>query len=317
MNPAWPELPFDAWRDTHETLHRWLQIVGKIRLAQSPWVNHSWSVTLYVTARGLTTLAIPHGEESFQLDFDFVDQRLWVHAGRGRRSLALEPQPVALFYRRLMTLLDDLGVPVTIHSKPSELADAMPFEEDEVHCAYDPEYANRFWRVLAQAQRVMDVFRGRFTGKSSPVQFFWGNTDLALTRFSGRRAPRHPGGRRHLPDRVLRDAYSEECSECGFWPGGSESAEAVFYSLAYPEPPGFSSARLQPSQARYSKELGEFVLPYEEVRRSSDPDAAVLDFLQSAYEAAADRAGWDREALEPDLQGRFRPVRRGPARIAR
>jgi hypothetical protein len=314
MNPSWPELRFEAWRETHATLHLWLQIIGKIRLAQVPWINHSWQVSLYVSARGLTTLAMPHGDATFQVDFDFIDHRLWIHAAKGRSaSVALAPQSVAAFYHQVMASLAQLGVPVDIHAKPNELEDATPFAVDESHRSYDAEYANRFWRVLAQSERVLQIFRARFIGKSSPVHFFWGNTDLALTRFSGRRAPEHPGGRPHLPDRVLRDAYSHECSECGFWPGGTEHPEPLFFSLAYPEPPGFKGARLRPAAAHYAKQLGEFVLPYDEVRRAADPDALVLEFLQSAYEAAADLGRWDREALEYD----FRPARRDRARIAR
>jgi len=310
----WPQLHYPAWGDTHATLHRWLQVVGKLRVAQSPWINHSWHVSLRVTARGLSTLTIPHGKRTFQVDLDFIDHQVRVHTDEGRsNSLELQPQSVAQFHGRLMGILEELGVPVAIHAKPSELEDAVPFHEDEAHRAYDAEYASRFWRVLVQCQRVLETFRARFRGKSSPVHFFWGNMDIALTRFSGREAPRHPGGRPNLPDRVLRDAYSHECSECGFWPGGEEYPEPVFYSLAYPEPSGFRTAAVAPEVARYSQELKEFVLPYENVRRSSDPDAKALEFLQSAYEAAANLGGWDRAALEYPL----RPERRGPARTAR
>jgi hypothetical protein len=311
---AWPPLPFDAWRDTHATLHRWLQIVGKLRVAQSPWVNHSWHVSLHVTARGLSTLTIPHGSRTFQVDVDFIDHRMWVHTDEGRsKSIGLEPQSVAELHGRLMGALGELGVPVAIHGKPNELEEAVPFPEDRAHRSYDAEYANRFWRVLVQCQRVLETFRARFVGKSSPVHFFWGNMDIALTRFSGRQAPRHPGGRPNLPDRVLRDAYFHECSECGFWPGGDEHPDPVFYSLAYPEPAGFRTAGVAPDVARYSTQLGEFVLPYENVRRAPDPDARALEFLQSAYEAAANRGGWDRAALEYPL----RPERRDRARTAR
>ena len=296
---AWPSLPYEAWADTHQTLHLWLQIIGKIRLAQSAWINHSWHVALEVTANGLSTLALPHGTRAFQIDFDFTAHRLLVQTSDGAsRSIALAPKSVAAFYREVMGALQALGVPVKISTTPSELSDPIPFPEDETHRAYDAEYANRFWRVVLQANRVLKVFRARFRGKSSPVHFFWGNTDLALTRFSGRPAPRHPGGRPHLPDWVLRDAYAQECFECGFWPGEASNPQGGFYGLAYPEPPGFKSAVVMPSAARYSEELGEFLLPYEAVRRSSSPDDTVLEFLQSAYEAAATFGNWDRAALE-------------------
>ena len=304
---GWPELEYGAWRETHATLHRWLQVVGKLRVACAPWVNHSWHVSLAVTARGLSTLTIPHGARAFQVDLDFIAHELRVvTTDGGVRAMALAPQPVATFYRRLMGMLDELGVRVAIARKPNEIEDAVPLDEDETHRAYDADAVTRFWRALVQAERVMNVFRARFRGKSSPVHFFWGNTDLALTRFSGRRAPEHPGGRPNLPDAVLRDAYSHECSECGFWPGGEEHPEAVFYSLAYPEPPAFRDAVVQPPGAHYSRELAEFVLPYDEVRRASEPDALLLEFLQSAYEAAARLGDWEREALEFDV----RPQRR-------
>jgi hypothetical protein len=298
----WPSLPFEAWRDTHSTLHLWLQIVGKIRLAQAPWVNHSWHVSLRVTARGLSTLAMPHGTRALQIDFDFIGHQLIVHSTDGKRgSMALEPKSVATFYRELMALLRELELPVTITREPSELRDPIPFAQDEQHRSYNPEYANRFWRVLLQAERVLDIFRARFWGKSSPVHFFWGNADLALTRFSGRRAPEHPGGRPHLPDWVLRDAYSHECFECGFWPGEAENPQPVFYCLAYPEPDGFRTAKIKPRGAHYSEALKEIVLPYDAVRLAPSPDATVLEFLQSAYEAAAQLGGWDRSALDYPL----------------
>ena len=296
---VWPELPFAAWRDTHATLHLWLQIVGKIRLAQMPWLNHSWHVSLYVSSRGLTTLAIPHGERFFQIDLDFIDHRLQVHSSDGASSaMALAPQPVARFYGELMTLLAKAGLPVAIRAAPNELEHAIPFPEDRVHRAYDAEYAQRFWRIVLQSSRVLERFRARFRGKSSPVHFFWGNSDLALTRFSGRRAPEHPGGRPHLPDRVLKDAYSHECYECGFWPGNEENPEPVFYALAYPEPDGFKQMKVLPAAAYYSAQLKEFVLPYEAVRPAESPDAVLLEFLQATYEAAATLGGWDRSTLE-------------------
>jgi hypothetical protein len=313
---TWPQLDYPAWRDTHATLHRWLQIAGKIRNAQAPWINHSWHISLLVTARGLSTRPVPHGKRAFQIDFDFIDHRLAVMTSDGgTRSLPLAPHSVAVFYRDLMGALAELGVPVRITRKPNEIKDeeAVPFDEDEVHRSYDGEAVNRFWRVLVQCERVMTAFRAAFRGKSSPVHFFWGNMDLALTRFSGRRAPEHPGGRPNLPDAVLRDAYSHECTECGFWPGGEEHPEPVFYSLAYPMPEGFKEARVAPRGASYSEDLGEFILPYRQVRESSDPDATVLEFLQSTYEAASDLGAWDRAGLEYDVS----PASRSRARIAR
>lgn len=299
MVSAWPDLPYESWRATRNTLQLWLQIVGKIRLAQSPWISHSWHVPAYVTPSGLTTSAIPHGGELFQIDVNVAQHRLLVHTSAGRSgSFALEAQPVCAFYERLMELLRRCNVAVVIRRKSNELAKPVRLDEDRTHCTYDAEYAHRFWRVLVQCERVFGIFRARYAGKSSPVHFFWGNMDLANTRFSGRRAPTHPGGRPHLPDAVLRDAYSHECSECGFWAGDDEHPSALFYSLAYPEPPGFAEARVTPQSAQYSRELHEFVLAYDTVRQANDPDAVLLNFLQSTYEAAADLGRWDRANLE-------------------
>jgi hypothetical protein len=296
---AWPALPYPQWKDSFETLRLWTQIAGKVRLVQSPWVNHQWHVALYVTARGLTTSPIPHGTRIFQVDFDFIDHRLWIRADDGQsRSMALEPQPVSLFHKRLLGLLGELGLPVKINRKPNELAQAIPFDEDELHRSYDAEHAQRFWRALVQADRVFKVFRGRFIGKCSPVHYFWGSGDLAVSRFSGRRAPAHPGGAPNMPDRLLREAYSHECSSCGFWPGGEAAPYPFFFSYAYPAPAGFAEARIRPAEASYNRGLGEFVLPYDAVRESASPDAMLLDFLQSTYDAAADLGGWDRAALE-------------------
>jgi len=297
----WPSLPLDAWTDTCATLHLWTQIVGKIRLAQTPWVNHSWHVTLYVTARGLTTSPIPHGMRVFQIDFDFVTHELVIQSSDGGRGgLPLRPQTVATFYERVMEELRKLELPVDIHKKPNEVPNAVRFDQDESHSAYDAEFANRFWRVLVQADRVFKRFRARFIGKCSPVHFFWGAPDLAVTRFSGRRAPEHPGGVPNLPDRIAQEAYSHEVSSCGFWPGGGPVPHAAFYSYAYPEPPGFSEARVKPDGAFYSRDLREFILPYDVVREADprDRDDVLLDFLQSTYEAAANLAGWDRDGLE-------------------
>jgi hypothetical protein len=295
----WPELPLDAWADTYATLHRWMQIVGKVRLVQGPWLNHCWDSTLYVTARGLSTSPVAHGPRTFQVDFDFVEHRLRIESSDGGSGgFPLRAESVASFYRGLQEELESLGLPVRINKRPNEVPDPVPFDEDEAHAAYDPEYANRFWRVLVQCERVFRTFRGRFIGKCSPVHFFWGAPDLAVTRFSGRVAPEHPGGIPNLPDRVTRDAYSHEVSSAGFWPGGGPVSHAVFYSYAYPEPAGFSAASVRPGQAFWSADLKEFLLPYDVVRTSEDPDAVLIEFLQSTYEAAANLGKWDRDALE-------------------
>ena len=295
----WPGLPLDAWNETFATLHMWTQVVGKIRLVQSPWTNHSWHVTLYVTARGLSTSPIPYGSRSFEIEFDFISHALTIQASDGRTaSVPLEPQSVATFYSRVMKEMAGLDLQVHIRTKPNEVPEAIPFDRDETHRAYDREYAFRFWRVLVQTDRVLKTFRARFTGKCSPVHFFWGGADLAVTRFSGRRAPEHPGGIPNLPDWITREAYSHEVSSCGFWPGGGAIAYPAFYSYAYPEPAGFSSAPVRPDAAFYSSELREFILPYDEIRRADSPDDTVLAFLQTTYEAAATLAAWDRNALE-------------------
>jgi hypothetical protein len=296
---VWPDLPYAAWRDTCATLHLWTQIVGKIRLARTPWLNHSWHVTLYVSGRGLTTSPIPFGERTLEIEFDFIDHVLWLRTNDGRfRQVVLQPQPVAMFFTEVMAALDGLGMSVRINQTPSEIADGIRFSEDSVHAAYDPEYANRFWRVLAQVHRVFSLFRTAFLGKASPVHFFWGSFDLAVTRFSGRRAPTHPGGVPNLPNAVAQEAYSHEVSSAGFWPGGGAIDYAAFYSYAYPAPEGFADAPVRPAAALWSKELGEFLLSYDAVRTAGDPDAALMNFLQSTYEAAADLAKWDRAALE-------------------
>jgi hypothetical protein len=296
----WPELPYAAWRDTASTLHLWTQIVGKIRLAQTPWLNHSWHVTLYLTARGLTTSPIPYGERTFQVDFDFVEHVLSIRTSDGHfGQLMLAPMPVAQFHHELFAALADLDISVPISTMPCEIPDAIPFDQDSIHAAYDRGYANRFWRVLLSTHRAFSLFRTGFIGKSSPVHFFWGSFDLAVTRFSGRLAPRHPGGVPHLPNAVAREAYSHEVSSAGFWPGGGGPVtDAAFYSYAYPAPDGFGKARVRPGQAYFSKELGEFILPYDAMRTAPDPDAALMEFLQSTYDAAADLGHWDRAALE-------------------
>jgi Family of unknown function (DUF5996) len=306
----WPDLPYAAWKDTRDTLHLWTQVVGKIRLARAPWLNHSWHVALYVTARGLTTSPIPDRTRTFEIDFDFIDHVLWVRTSDGQfRQLMLRPMPVAEFYAALMTALRELGIEVAIGAMPCEIADCVPFDRDLVHRSYDPDYSQRFWRVLVSTHEVLSAFRTGFLGKASPVHFFWGSFDLAVTRFSGRRAPRHPGGVPHLPDAVAQEAYSHEVSSAGFWPGGGGPVEyAAFYSYAYPVPEGFAAAPVKPDAAFFSQELGEFLLPYDAVRTTRDPDAALMAFLQSTYEAAADLAKWDRAALECAI-GQPRKVR--------
>jgi Family of unknown function (DUF5996) len=295
----WPALPLAAWSDTYATLHMWTQIVGKIRLKQSPPVNHWWQVPLYVTARGLTTSSMPYGRRTLQIDFDFIDHMLVIRTGEGDvASLPLVPQSVAAFYRSLMATLRSLGVEVKIWTMPVEVPNPIRFTEDEVHAAYDAEYAQRFWRILLQVDRVLKTFRGRFIGKCSPVHFFWGGADLAVTRFSGRRAPMHPGGIPNMADFVTREAYSHEVSSAGFWPGGRGLQAPMFYAYAYPEPAGFREAAVRPGQAYFNPDLGEFVLLYDDVRRAPQPDVALLEFLQSTYEAAAGFGNWDRAALE-------------------
>ena len=297
-HPAWPALPYEAWKSTYETLHMWMQIVGKIRLERMPWLNHCWQVTFYPTVRGLTTARMPYGDEHFQIDFDFVAHELVVQTSRGERRIALAPMSVADFYRDLMAALTALEMPVQIYGKPCEVESRVPFDVDTEHQAYDAEYANRCWRILVSSADVFSRFRSRFYGKASPVHFFWGAFDLAVTRFSGRVAPPHPGGVPNLADRVTRDAYSHEVSSCGFWPGGALAPYPLFYSYAYPEPEGFSDAPLQPSEARYDASLHEFILPYDAVREADNPGEKLLAFLQSSYEAAANLAHWDRKSLE-------------------
>jgi len=308
----WPELPYAAWKDTRDTLHLWTQVIGKIRLARTPWLNHSWHVALYVTARGLTTGPMPISASggAFQIGFDFIDHVLQIRTSDGRlREFSLVPMSVAQFYAGVIVSLKDLGIEVRINPMPNEIPGAVPFTDDTVHKSYDAEYANRFWRVLLAADMVLAKFRSGFIGKSSPVHFFWGSFDLAVTRFSGRAAPKHPGGIPNLPDAVAQEAYSHEVSSAGFWPGGGGPIEyPAFYSYAYPAPEGFAEVKVTPAEAFFSKELSEFVLPYDAVRGASDPGAALMEFLQSTYDAAANLAKWDRKALECAL-GEPRKVR--------
>lgn len=302
-NTDWPALPaLDDWQHTLDTLHMWTQVVGKVRLAQTPLINHWWNVVLYVTCRGLSTSPMPHGTRLFAIDFDFVEHRLYVEDADGnRRSFALQPMTVADFYRRTMTALDELDLAVDIWPVPVEVETAIPFAEDTSHASYDPDAVQRFWRALLQADRVMTDFRADFIGKTSPVHFFWGAFDLAVTRFSGRPAPPHPGGYPNVGDHVMQEAYSHEVHSAGFWPGAG-LGEAAFYAYAYPEPDGFRAHPVEPDAATYHEALGEFVLPYDAVRTAADPDAALQAFLHSTYEAAADRADWDRGALERDTR---------------
>jgi hypothetical protein len=298
----WPELPTAAWRESYATLHLWTQIVGKIRLARAPWLNHSWHVTLYVTARGLTTSPIPDGVRTFQIDFDFIDHLVRISTSDGAtRQFALAGQSVASFYAAIMAALGDLGIHIVIDEMPNELPEPIRFSDDHQHASYDPDAVRRFFQILVNADRVFRQFRTGFLGKASPVHFFWGSFDLAVTRFSGRRAPRHPGGVPHLPDDVACEAYSHEESSAGFWPGSGAIDYPAFYSYTYPEPAGFRTMRVRPDAAFFSEVLGEFILPYDAVRSAAQPEQALLEFLQSTYEAAADAAKWDRDALECTL----------------
>jgi hypothetical protein len=298
-NPAWPELPYAAWQETRATLHLWTQIVGKIRLVQTPWLNHSWHVALYVNSKGLATSPIPHGSRTFDIQFDFIEHMLDITVSDGSaQRLPLRPQSVADFYAAVMAALTALGVPVTINEKPCEIAAGTAFSQDRVHAAYDPDYARRFWQALLQIDSVFKKFRTGFLGKSSPVHFFWGSFDLAVTRFSGRRAPPFAGKVPGLAPEVMREAYSHEVSSAGFWPGGNGTDFAAFYSYAYPVPAGFRDFAVRPAAAYFGEALGEFLLPYEAVRTAADPEATLLAFLQSTYEAAAVTANWDRAELE-------------------
>ncbi len=296
MTP-WPELTLSAWDETRDTFHMWTQIVGKVRLALEPMLNHWWQVPLYVSARGLTTSLMHAGAMGLEIEFDVIDHVLDLRTSDGRtRQVALEPRSVASFYAATMAALHELDVPVTILARPVEVVEAIPFADDEQHHAYDAAAVQRFWRALVQAHQVMARFRSGFVGKASPVHFFWGGPDLAVTRFSGRKAPKHRGGVPNCADWVQELAYSHEVSSCGFWPGGS--AEGSFYSYAYPQPEGFAAWPVTPDAAYYDDDLGEFLLPYAAVRTAEDPDALLLGFFESTYEAAAELAGWDRPALE-------------------
>jgi Family of unknown function (DUF5996) len=290
----WPSLPFETWKDTCETLHLWTQIVGKVRMELSPFVNHWWHVTLYVTPRGLTTSPIPYRGRTFEVEFDFIDHNLFILTSEGTaRAMPLIPRTVAAFYREFMASLQALGIEVAINTLPNEVPHPIRFEQDEVHGSYDPDSAHRFWRILVQVDKVFQEFRSPFLGKCSPVHFFWGSFDLAVTRFSGRRAPERPGA-----DRITREAYSHDEISCGFWPGDETFKAPAFYSYTAPKPPRLEATALRPSAAWYSSEKGEFLLRYEDVRSADAPEQVLREFLQSTYEAGATSAQWDREALE-------------------
>ena len=307
---TWPDLTYAEWRETAATLHLWTQIVGKIRLTLTPWVNHGWQVPLYVTARGLGTSPIPFDGEIFEIEFDFRSHRLVIRTSKGDEGgLSLRPQLVADFYRGTFDLLRGLGISVAINEMPNEIPNPVRFSQDQIHSAYDATAAHRFWRALVSVDRIFKLFRSGFVGKVSPVHFFWGSFDLAVTRFSGRPAPRHPGGVPGLPDEVAREAYSHEVSSAGFWPGGEAFPRAAFYAYAYPEPPRFRQRPGSPG-AYFDTTLGEFILPYDIVAAAADPEALLLDFLATTYAAAAETAGWDRAALECPIgvPGRVRPL---------
>lgn len=298
IDDAWPALPYEAWKDTYATLHMWSQVVGKVALAHAAPINHSWGIAMQVTARGLSTRTLSCGERSFTMEFDFIDHQLVIRTSDGdKRALALEPRSVADFYRDVMALLADMALPVKIWSLPTEIPAPIRFEEDTVHHSYDPEFANRFWRILVQVERVFTQSRCQFVGKCSPAHFFWGSFDLAVTRFSGRPAPPRDG------PAFMREAYSHEVISHGFWPGGGPVLEPVFYAYAVPEPAGLKAARVQPEGAFYHSELNEFVLPYEVVRKAGSPDRAITAFVDSTYAQAATLGGWDRAALERAPQG--------------
>lgn len=301
MKAAWPALSYKEARDTYDTIHLWTQVVGKIRLAKLPWINHSWHVTLYVTPTGLTTADIMDADKHFQIDFDFVRHQLQVITSEGEsRSFDLQGLSVASFYKKVLTTLQELNIQAEINPVPNELENPIPFHEDETHATYYPEHAATLHQALLGAHDVFTKFRSKFNGKCSPVHFFWGSFDLAVSRFSGRDAPKHPGGVPNLPDWVAQEAYCKEVSSCGFWPGNEAVPFAAFYSYIYPAPEGYNNASVKPEQAYYHEELREFVLPYEAVQQAENPQAMLLDFMQSTYEAAAELAKWDRKALEQE-----------------
>lgn len=298
VQTCWPELAYSQWQDTAETLHLWMQVIGKIKLKLATRTNHWWHITLHPTSRGLTTLPMPYGTRTLEIVFDFLAHDLILQCAEGpAETIKLQPMSVAEFYSRVMSALDVLGMPLVINKNPSELADAIPFDEDHTHASYDAEAVTRYWQALLSATRVFTQFRAKFLGKVSPVHLFWGAVDLAVTRFSGRLAPEHASVP-NIPDHVVKTAYSHEVSSAGFWPGGQDFREPIFYSYAYPAPEGYGDAKIEPAEAQFVPTLGEFVLPYEAVRKAANPDEYLMTFLQSTYEAAADLGAWDRQALE-------------------
>jgi uncharacterized protein DUF5996 len=298
-NPQWPDLPFAAWNETCDTLQLWTQIAGKVRIALTPLINHWWNATFYVTARGLAAPAMPFAGGMVDITFDFASHRLVIETSDGgTEAFALKPMPVCDFYSEFMARLHRLGADVQIRTLPCEIPGAVPFDKDRTHAQYDPVYVQKFWHALVRIDRVMNVFRARFLGKASPVHFFWGSFDLVVTRFSGRTAPPPKGHTPYVADWIMAEAYSHECSSCGFWPGNVGYGSAAFYVYAYPEPAGYGDAHLRTAEASYNKDLGQFILPYDAVRQACDPDALLLGFLQETYEAAANLAQWNRNALE-------------------
>lgn len=315
MKRTWPILSYHDAKDTYQTWHLWTQIIGKIKLVKLPWINHSWHVTLVVTPTGLTTGSLPDVQQSFQIDFNLIHHQLHITTQNGQsRQFGLPGLSVAGFYQQVLAALGELGLEASINTVPNEMEEAIPFDQDTEHKTYIPQQAAAFHQALLLAQDLLTQFRAGFLGKCSPVHFFWGGFDLAVTRFSGRKAPRHPGGVPHLPDWVAQEAYSHEVSSCGFWPGNAAFPAAAFYAYSYPEPPGYKDATVAPQGAYYHPELREFILPYELVQQSRDPEKAVLDFLHSTYGAAADLAHWDRENLEADnLEQQQKSIQQAPA----
>jgi len=297
----WPKLVFEAYKDTIATVHMWTQIIGKIRLKKTPWLNHSWHVTLYISARGLTTGSIPYDEGVFQVDMDFIDHEVIISSSNGEKEyVKLYPRPVAGFYEELFTKLGSMGIQVTIHGSPNEIDPAIPFQQDTVHQSYDATQMHLIWQALVRTEIVFTRFRSEFLGKASPVHLFWGSFDLAVTRFSGRKAPQYQGVVPNIPKEVMEEAYSHEVSSCGFWVGNEKSPLPVFYSYCYPTPPDFGKQSVAPAEAFYNNEMGEFFLPYDVVRQSENPSETLLQFLRSTYKAAADTGDWN-NSLECDL----------------
>jgi hypothetical protein len=302
MKNDWPQLQFGELKDTIATVQLWAQIVGKIRLRKTPWLNHSWHVTLYVSPTGLTTNSIPYKDGFFKIDFDFINHQLIITCSSGNTEVVkLYPRSVASFYHELFEKLAKMGIDVKIYAKPNELDPAIPFAEDETHASYDAEQINRYWKALVKIDGVFTRFRAGFTGKCSPVHLFWGAFDLAVTRFSGRKAPLHPGGAPNMPDNVMQEAYSHEVSSAGFWPGSADFPFPAFYAYCYPTPPAFGTQPVKPEAAFYSRDMGEFFLKYEDVIAADNPETTLLAFLHSTYEAAANTGNWDRQNLECDL----------------